>query len=147
MLPFPAVKHLNIFEAHVSDLVSSLESLSEDTLAFEAVEPASRRCIVPAVPLSTHRTNYSIFQQQRLKGMARVLTSPVRVMHQARRRPAAKPGHGQCIGHVSAVMRGFKDQPTISRLNRSRTMARYSQPSSAHRYVCRTSRLHSVRWS
>jgi hypothetical protein len=31
--------------------------------------------------------------------MARVLTSPVRVMHQARRRQAAKPGHGQCISH------------------------------------------------
>ena len=30
---------------------------------------------------------------------------------------------------MSAVMRGLIDQPTISRLNRSSTMARYSQPS------------------
>ena len=36
---------------------------------------------------------------------------------------------------MSAVMRGFSDQPTTSRLNRSSTMARYSQPSSVHRYV------------
>jgi hypothetical protein len=34
---------------------------------------------------------------------------------------------------MSAVMRGFSDQPTTSRLNRSSTMARYSQPSSVHR--------------
>ena len=98
MLSFPVVKHLNVFEAHVSDLLSRLESFSKDAFVFETVEPTFRRCIVPAVPLSTHRTSHSIFRQQRLKGMARVLTSPVRVMHQARRWPAPKPGHGQCVG-------------------------------------------------
>ena len=36
---------------------------------------------------------------------------------------------------ISVVMRGLSDQPITSRLNRSRTMARYRQPSSVHKYV------------
>ncbi len=36
---------------------------------------------------------------------------------------------------MSAVMRGLIDQPTTSRLNRSSTTARYSQPSSVQMYV------------
>jgi len=36
---------------------------------------------------------------------------------------------------ISAVMRGLSDQPTPSRLNKSSTMARYSQPLSVHRQV------------
>ena len=36
---------------------------------------------------------------------------------------------------MSEVIRGFSDQPTTSRLNRSSTKARYSQPLSVHRYV------------
>ena len=99
MLPFPVVKHLNVFKAHVSGLVSCLEPFTKDALVFETVEPAFRWCIVPAVTLSTHRTSHAIFRQQRLKGMARVLTSPIRVMDQARSWPAPKPGHGQCVGH------------------------------------------------
>ncbi|CAG9183481.1 hypothetical protein LMG23994_05141 [Cupriavidus pinatubonensis] len=36
---------------------------------------------------------------------------------------------------ISALMRGLIDQPTTSRLNRSRTTARYSHPSSVQMYV------------
>ena len=36
---------------------------------------------------------------------------------------------------LSVVIRGFSDQPTISRLNRSSTIVRYSQPSSVDKYV------------
>ena len=36
---------------------------------------------------------------------------------------------------MSAVMRGLIDQPTTSRLNRSSTTARYSQPSPVWMYV------------
>jgi len=34
---------------------------------------------------------------------------------------------------MSAVIRGFSNQPTTSRLNRPRTMDRYNLPSSVHR--------------
>jgi hypothetical protein len=99
MLPFPVVKHLNLFKAHVSNLVSRLKSFSKVLFVFETVELAFRHYIVPAVSLSARRTSHYIFLQQRLKGMARVLTSPVRVVYQARRRPTPKPGHAQCSGH------------------------------------------------
>ena len=108
MLSFPVVKHLNVFEAHVSDLLSRLESFSKDAFVFETVEPTFRRCIVPAVPFSTHRTSHSIFRQQRLKGMTRILTSPIRVMHQTHRWAATKPRHGQCIGHYVSCHAGLQ---------------------------------------
>ena len=99
MLSFPVVKHLDIFKGYASDFVSCPESIAKDPFIFETVEPAFRGCVVPAVSLTTHRANHSIFRQQRLKGMARVLTPPVRVMDQACRWSAAKPRHRQCIGH------------------------------------------------
>lgn len=99
MLSFPVVKHFDIFKGYASDLVPCLESIAKDPLVFETVEPAFRGRVVPAVPLATHRANHSIFRQQRLKGMARILTSPVGVMDQACRWSATKPRHGQCIGH------------------------------------------------
>ena len=43
--------------------------------------------------------------------MARILTSPVGVMNQARRWSAAKPRHGQCIGHNVSHHARFQRPP------------------------------------
>jgi hypothetical protein len=44
---------------------------------------------------------------------------------------------------ISIVMRGFSNQPTTSRSNRSSMMAKYSQPSSVHKYDrCRPKMRH-----
>jgi hypothetical protein len=99
MLSFPVVKHLNVLKGHVSDLFPCLESIAKDTLIFETVEPAFPRRIIPAFSLATHRARHSIFRQQRLKEMARILTSSVRVMGQSCGWSAMKPCHRQCIGH------------------------------------------------
>ncbi len=66
-------------------------------LILPTVEEAFRRSVVPAVALPAHRADHPILFQPRLKGVAGILTSPVGVMHQARRRLPAEPRHGQRI--------------------------------------------------
>ena len=68
-----------------------------------------------------------------LERLTGVLAAPIRVMHQSRRRFPRNHAIVSASITMSAVMRGFIDQPTTSRLNRSSTIARYSQPSSVHR--------------
>lgn len=91
MLSFPIVKHLDILEAHIAHLSSRLETLTKDAFVFETVEPAFSRRVVPAVAFAAHRTNHFVFSQQRLKGVARVLASSVRMMNQTGRRSATEP--------------------------------------------------------
>lgn len=43
-----------------------------------------------------------------MKGIAFILTSPIRVMGQASRSPASKPGHGHCIGHKVSCYAGLQ---------------------------------------
>ena len=89
---------------------------SMGALILEAVEPALGRRIIPTVPLA-------IFPQFVPEGLAGVLAAPIRMLHQSHGRfPPARPLVSASVT-MSAVMRGCSDQPTTSRLNRSRTNA------------------------
>ncbi len=69
------------------------------TLVLEAVEPALRRCVIPAIPLSAHRAGHAVFLEFVLKRLAGVLAAPVRVVQHARRWLLAEPGHAQRVDH------------------------------------------------
>ena len=66
-------------------------------LVLQAVEEALRGRVVPAIALAAHRADHPVLFQPRLKGVARILASPVGVMDQARCRLLAEPGYGQRI--------------------------------------------------
>lgn len=69
------------------------------TLVFEAVEPAFRRRVIPAIPFATHRADHALFLELLSKCMAGILAVPVGVMYQPHSRPPAEPGHRQRISH------------------------------------------------
>lgn len=66
---------------------------------FQAVEETLGGRVVPAIPFAAHRADHAVFLQLRLEGVAGILASPVRVMHQPRFGFPAKPRHGQRIRH------------------------------------------------
>ena len=68
-------------------------------LILQAVEEALSWRIIPTVFLPAHRTDHAVLLQPRLKGVAGILASPVRMMHQSRPRLSPEPGHGQRINH------------------------------------------------
>ena len=125
MQPLPVVENLNVFESHRLDVDVSGIANAMHPLVLEAVEPDLRRCIVPAVSLATHRADHAIRLELVLEGMAGVLASPVGVVQ-----PRIGAGFLRNQAMVSApitmsaVRRGFNDQPTTSRLNKSSAMAR-----------------------
>ena len=75
MLALPVVEDLDVFKAcglHVG--VGRLAN-SMYPLVLEAVEPALRRRVTPAVPFSAHRARHSEWLDLVLKGMTGILTT------------------------------------------------------------------------
>ena len=99
MLSLPVIKHLDVLEARCLHFRVSSVTKAMHSLILEAVEPALRRRIVPAIPFPTHRASHAVFLELVLKRMAGVLAAPVRMVHQTRRRAPAEPGHGQRVCH------------------------------------------------
>ena len=99
VLPFSVVKDLNVFKGRSFDLGVCGVANAMDSLVFEAVEPALRRRVIPAVPLPAHLAGHAVFLELVLKCMTGVLASPVGVVQQPRRWFLAEPGHGQRIRH------------------------------------------------
>ena len=95
MRPFSVVKDLNVFKGRSIDRSVCSVAKAMDPLVFEAVEPALRRRVIPAVPFPAHRASHAVFLELALKGMTGVLASPVGVVQQPRRWFLAEPGHGQ----------------------------------------------------
>jgi len=96
MLPLPVVEHLDVRETgglHVG-MGGVLDAMHP--LVLEAVEPAFRRCVVPAVDLPAHRAGHAVFLELVLEGVARILAAAVGMM-QPRCRSLPEPGHGQRI--------------------------------------------------
>ena len=69
------------------------------TLVLEAIEPALSRGVIPTIPLAAHRADHAVLFQSVLEGKTGILTAPIRVVNQPRRRFPAEPRHGQRIGH------------------------------------------------
>src|SRR5260370_783025 len=99
MLPFAIIKDFDIFEA--GSLHFGMRSVTHamKPLVLETVKPALRGGVVPAVAFPAHRAGHAIFLEFLLKRVAGVLTAPIRVMHDAWGRSAAKPGHRQRVRH------------------------------------------------
>ncbi len=124
MLPFPIVEDLDVLKGYSADLGVCGVANAMHPLIFEAVEPTLGWRVISTVPFSTNRAGHAVFLEFVLKRMAGVLAATVGVVHQ--------PRSGRFLNHamvsasvtISVVIYGFSDQPTISRLNRSRTMAR-----------------------
>ncbi len=99
MLPFTIIEDFDVLEAaslHVG--VGSVANAMYPPV-LEAVEPAFRRRVIPAVSLAAHRADHAVHLELVLKVMAGVLATPVGVVHQSRCWTLAEPGDGQCIGH------------------------------------------------
>ena len=82
MLSFPVVKHLNVLEAGGLHVGVTGVANAMHPLVFEAVEPAFRRRVIPAVSFATHRADHAVSPELVLKRMAGVLATSVRVVHQ-----------------------------------------------------------------
>ena len=95
MLPLPVVEDLDVFEAGGLHVGMSGIANAMHPLVFEAVEPALRRRVIPAVPFPAHRAGHAECLELVLKGVAGVLAAAVGVMQQPRRRALPEPGHGQ----------------------------------------------------
>ena len=100
-----------------------------NALVFKTVEEAFGGRVVPAVAFTAHRALMPY-----LRACAERLGWRTgcrgRSDESAPAAGSAEPCHGQRIGHDVRSHARFSDQPTISRLNRSSTTARYNQPSS-----------------
>lgn len=99
MLPLAVVEDLDVLEAGGLHVSMSGIANAMHPLVLEAVEPALRRRVIPAVSLSAHRAGHAVFCELVLKGMAGVLAAPVGMMHQAHCRSLPEPSHGQRIRH------------------------------------------------
>ena len=99
MLSLPVVKHLDVLEARCLHVVMRGIANAMHSLVLKAIEPTLRCCVIPAVSFATHRAGHAVRLEFALKGMAGVLATPVGMMHQARCRSFAEPGHGQRIRH------------------------------------------------
>ena len=99
MLAGSIVKDFNIFETGCLHFSVSIVTQAMVSLVLETVKPAFGWSIIPTISFATHRTSHSKHVELVLKGMARILTATIRMMHDARFRSAAKPGHRQCVRH------------------------------------------------
>jgi hypothetical protein len=73
MLPFSVVENLDVFKGSRLDLGVRGVANAMHPLVPEAVEPALRRRVIPAVPFPTHRASHAIRLELVLKSMAGVL--------------------------------------------------------------------------
>ena len=80
MLSSPVVEDLDVLKAGSLHVGMSGMANTMNSLVFEAVEPTLCWCIVPTVPLATHRAGHAVFLELLLKGVAGVLAAPVRVI-------------------------------------------------------------------
>jgi len=97
MLLLPVVEDFDVFEA--DDLHVGVRRIANamHPLVLEAVEPAFRRSIVPAISFAAHGADPAVVLKLVLKGMAGIRAAPVGVRHQACGRSLAELGHGQRI--------------------------------------------------
>ena len=99
MLPFPVIENLVVFKDGCLDLIVLRVANTVNPLALEAVEPVLRRRVIPTVSFPAHRAGHAVVLELGLKGVACVLTGPVRVVRPTRCWPQPEPGHRQSIGH------------------------------------------------
>ena len=119
------VEQLDVIEGVSNSFLSGFVAGAMHPLILVAVEEAFRRRIVPAVALAAHRTDHAIFLQPAPERRGWHIGFPGR-------NDGVRPGAGFLRNHamvkasitMSAVILGFSDQPTTSRLNRSSTTAR-----------------------
>ena len=99
VLSLPVVKHLGVLDARRLHVVMRGVPGAMRSFVLEALDPPSRRSIIPAVPLAVYRAGHAVRLELVLECMAGVLVAPVGVMHQTRSRSFAEPSHGQGIRH------------------------------------------------
>ncbi len=98
--------------------------MTSKQLAFEGGKEALGRCVVEAIATAPHRADEPSFAQSPSEGKARVLTSLVGVMDEARRWPASPDRHVDGFDdQLAAEVIGLA-QPTMRRLWTSSTTAR-----------------------
>ena len=103
------VEHLDVFKDILSGLGLGSILLMKDQLSFEGAKETFDGCIVITISFAAHTTHHSSLCQQSLILIAGVLTAPVRVMQQARRRLANGDGHLQSVNDqlpVQAITHG-----------------------------------------
>jgi hypothetical protein len=99
VLPFPAVENLDVLKAGGLHVGVGGVADAMHPLVLEAVEPALRRCVIPAVSFPAHRADRAVRLEFVLKDKAGVLAAPVGVVHQSVCRALPEPGHGPRSGH------------------------------------------------
>jgi len=129
MAAFPVVEEFDVVEQVCRSFRPRGVAGSMHPLVLQAVKDTLSRRVIPAVPLATHGADHTALRQLILKDTTGVLAVPVRVVYQSRCRSPAEPSHGERISNNIRRHPRLIDQPTVSRLNRSSTTARYSQPS------------------
>ncbi len=123
------VENFDIFEQAVPGCRSGFVFFVMNQFFLQGGKEGFHRCFVPAIPLTAHRTRDAVFCEQALVMLAGVLHTAVGMRHEVGTGTLPGDRHCQGINHEATVDRSDIDQPTISRVNRSSTAARYSQPS------------------
>ena len=114
-----------------SSLGTGLVSQLIDTLDLHRLEEAFHRRIIPTICSATHRLQHPESGDQPAVTIACVLAAAVGMHDQPRRRLCVAKRPLSALGRrKSASSRSLIDHPTIRRLAKSITTARYNQPSS-----------------
>jgi hypothetical protein len=95
LLPPPVVERFDVVEQIGLRHGRCTKAGAMHPLILQTVEEGIRGRVVPAITLAAHARDHPVLFQPRLEGVARILTSPVGVMDQARRRLLTEPRHGR----------------------------------------------------
>src|SRR5574343_1898089 len=82
MLAFSIIKDFNVFEAGRFHFFQGFVLHAMDTLILEAIKPALRRSVIPAIAFAAHRATHAEFFQFVLERLAGVLGAAVTMMDQ-----------------------------------------------------------------
>ena len=118
------------FKRGVLCLPVGVEVHPMQSLDLQRSEQGLRAGVVPAVSLAAHRSPYPVVLKPGCEGGAGALAAAVAVEIS----PVSLPGDRPCQAMSSAsagslaLISALIDQPTMRRLNRSSTVAKYNQP-------------------
>ena len=102
----PVREALHIRKDGLSSLCTRLEACEINACALERSEERLAHGVIPTGAFAAHTDRDTHFCQERLIGMARVVTSAVGVMDSSSLRRALGQSHAQCVFEQCLVSRG-----------------------------------------
>jgi hypothetical protein len=99
------VKLLNVIAHKESSRFPVYETIAMNELDLKREKEALRYRVIVAVPKPAHAWGHAVGLKAPAKAKTRVLTAPIRVVHQIARFPAPKDGHIKSPAHKFGIRR------------------------------------------